>query len=186
MARLFPWRHLLLGQGDLFGALAFAHQRSRNGLVLLRHGAKHRLSRVRSRPTVPRRSRRSNPWRCGADLYPRWLSPSRRQQPFRGDLDGVRTQLRGRTEPRCTKCWLSGSIGIGRGCRFGPRFERSDDQSSWFGPVASAEWLLSATRLAEAAASLARGRRRSASAAKGQGPVGQQHVPEEQRRSARS
>jgi hypothetical protein len=22
MARLFPWRHLLLGQGDLFGALA--------------------------------------------------------------------------------------------------------------------------------------------------------------------
>src|SRR5512132_2085198 len=46
--------------------------------------------------------------------------------------------------------------------------------------------LPSATRLAEAVASLARGRRRSALAARGQGPVGQQRVPEEQRRNARS
>jgi hypothetical protein len=186
MARLFPWRHLLLGQGDLFGALAVCSPTftQRFGPVTTRGEAPAEPCPVASygaeaQPQVLSLEVRGGPLSAVAQ-------PISTTTPFRGDLDGVRTQLRGRTEPRCTKCWLSGSIGIGRGCRFGPRFERSDDQSSWFGPVASAEWLLSATRLAEAAASLARGRRRSASAAKGQAPVGQQRVPEEQRRSARS
>jgi hypothetical protein len=40
MARLFPWRHLLLGQSDLFGArglLTNVHAT----MVLLRHETKH-------------------------------------------------------------------------------------------------------------------------------------------------
>jgi hypothetical protein len=43
-----------------------------------------------------------------------------------------------------------------------------------------------ATRLVEAGAEVPRGRRRSASAAMGRGPVRQQRIPEEQRLSARS
>jgi hypothetical protein len=75
---------------------------------------------VRSRPTVPRAAAAGLSLEVRGGPLSAVAQPSRRRQPFRGDPDGGRPQLRGRAEPRCTKCWLSGSIGIGRGCRFGP------------------------------------------------------------------
>jgi hypothetical protein len=96
----------------------------------------------------------------------------------RPNFEAGRTQVRQVLAVRLDRDWS--------GLPLPPRFEQSDDKSTWFGPVAPRDGLPSATRLVEAAASLARGRRRSASAAEGQGPVGQQRVPEEQRRSARS
>jgi hypothetical protein len=94
---------------------------------------------------------------------PRWLSyldddgaSEVIRMTYGPNFEGGRTQVH--------QVLLSGSIGIGRGCRFGrgSSNRRPEHSVRSGGP---ARPVPSATRLVEAAAALARGRRRSASAA---------------------